>query len=306
MNLPTLPDSATILTEMKTATGWPNITVSNDGTYILEFGLTDVPVIKGLRQGRNNFILDFESFNGLPISFLVTIGTATHQYWTLNGQQHRANDKPAYVGVDPAENRYIQRWFWNGVAHRPRGPAKILMSGVGTSDVEGFRGYRMMTWEMAAYEWWREGFQCKYPDPSSALVSKGQTIINRETGRVDSPRGDLAAFSCQGAEFEWGYTEHQKKVLEDAFLPNKGEVVELSETYADGEMTGRSCFMVDFSWWRNGRLIADGLTKFHEEIKTNLIADLGLWDGPFYGKEDTEFLVLAEYERVGPDDEPQA
>jgi len=94
-----------------------------------------------------------------------------------------------------------------------------------------------------------------------------------------------------------------KADMTDMFLPNKLEMSDVLERYQDGKFIDRTCSRSDFEWIRNGAVIANKLTRFNEAVRENLISDLGLWKGPFYPTSEVEFLLLAEYERVGKDEE---
>ena len=87
-------DATDIIADMKVATGWNDISLVNE-TIVMRFDISDMKVISGLEQGKENMYLDFEDFKECPISFVVTMGDAVHQYWTLGDKLHRVNDLPA-------------------------------------------------------------------------------------------------------------------------------------------------------------------------------------------------------------------
>ena len=115
--------------KIKIATGWERVAKVND-SYVLSFGMGDIPVIKGLvvDQAADTFYLEFEEFKPLPISFLVNIGDSYNQYWTINKRLHRTGDLPAYVSYDETKSSIVRRCYWNGLLHRTNVPSRETIS----------------------------------------------------------------------------------------------------------------------------------------------------------------------------------
>jgi hypothetical protein len=306
MTLPTKTNTDEIVNELKIATGWQKISYVN-GSYVIGFTLGDMQTIKGLDQGQGCFVLNFPAFENLPLSFHVTSlkqkgNVTTYQYWTINGRMHRADGKPSYVSYDEENDRIIRRWHWNGLLHRVDGPAKEMIKGFRfTDDLDGYNNHIKEDWNLMTLEWWKEGFQCKFPDPQEATIEAGWRLRNKKTGKIDSPRADLSAWGSDYVTMRWDTST--KDEATDMFVPLAVEIDDLIEWYQDGVLKDRTCARSDFQWVRNGRVINDTLTKFDEAIRTSLIADLGIWQGPFYPSSEVEFLMLSEYERVGKDTE---
>lgn len=306
MNSPIKSDSEKIVDELKIATGWQRISYVSDA-YVIGFNLTDMQTIKGLIQGQDCFSLNFSAFDNLPLSFYVTARDnhglmSTYQYWTVNGRMHRIDDRPSYVSYDESKNRIIRRWHWNGLLHRVNGPAKEMIKGFRVTDnLDGYAGYSKEDWELMALEWWKEGFQCKFPNPQEATVETGWRLRNKKTKKIDSPRDDLSSWGADLVNIRWDAPH--KDVVQDMFIPTTLEMDDLIEWYKDGVLKDRTCSRADFQWTRNGRAMTDSFTKFNEAIKVSIISELGLWQGPFYPTSEVEFLLLAEYERMGKDAE---
>ncbi len=304
MALPTIIDTDEVVNALKTATGWQRISYV-DGSYVIGFKHMDMQTIKGLDQGQGCFKLNFTAFENLPLSFHITSSkqqgnVSTYQYWTVNGRMHRIDGKPSYISFDEKNDRIIRRWHWNGLLHRVNGPAKEMIKGFRiTDDIDGYDGYLKEDWNLMTLEWWKEGFQCKFPDPQEATIETGWRFRNKKTKKIESPRADLSAWGADLVTMRWDSSSKSEKP--DMFIPYTLEIDDLIEWYQDGVMKDRTCSRADFQWLRNGRVENNTLTKFNEAIRTSLIADLGIWQGPFYPSSEVEFLLLAEYERVGKD-----
>ncbi len=304
MTLPTKTDTDKIVNELKVATGCQEISYVN-GSYLISFNSKNMQTIKGLIQGQDCFALGFSVFDNFPLSFYFTseqrLGNiSTHQYWTVNGRMHRTGGKPAYVSYDEYNDRIIRRWYWNGLLHRVDGPAKEMIKGFRISELElAWTDYQKENWDLMTLEWWKEGFQCKFPDPREATIENGWRTRHKKTKLIEAPEVDLGGWGADHVNMAWTATD--KSTTPDMFVPFKLEMTDVLERYQDGEFLDRTCSRSDFEWIRHGRLISDELTKFNEAVKKNLISDLGLWQGPFYPSSEIEFLLLAEYERVGKD-----
>lgn len=306
MTLPTTTDTDKVVNELKVATGWQKISYVN-GSYVIGFDLMHMQTIKGLIQGQDCFALSFSAFDNLPLSFYITAKEhhgkiSTHQYWTVNGRRHRADDRPAYVSYDEDNDRIIRRWYWNGLLHRVNGPAKEMIKGFRiTENLDEYSGYSKEDWNLMTLEWWKEGFQCKFPDPQEATIETGWRFRNKKTKKIDSPRDDLSSWGADLVNMRWDTPA--KDYMSDMFIPLTLEMDDLIEWYKNGVLKDRTCSRADFQWTRHGRAITNPFTKFNEAVKVNLISELGLWQGPFYPTSEVEFLLLAEYERVGKDAE---
>lgn len=285
-----------IIAEIKTATGWQKVFYKNE-YFILEFPLNEMRVIKGLKQGNNTVYLDFESFAELPISFIVNVDEITHQYWTLGGRLHRVGGKPAYVSVDNIKDRVIRRWYWNGLLHRTNGPAKEMISGYMVGDIDGMDGYYQEKWSYMVLEWYQEGFSASFPFINEVELETGTRTRDSKTHKIHSPRPDLHAFYTERANFRW-----KSGAVGSDFRPMTAEILDLSETYEQGELKERGCSLVDFSWQSGDKTIAAAdITKFNEEFRDGeLLSLINLW-GSFYTDTSTEFLVLSEFGRIGTD-----
>lgn len=283
--------------ELKTATGWPNIQYV-DSSYVLTFDIKDMRRIKGLKQGKETLYLQFDTFNHLPISFVVKFDRTVHQYWTLGGQLHRPHARPAYISYDPDKDRIIRRWYWHGILHRMGGPAKEMIQGHEVKDMAGFDDYYRESWKTMQISWYREGLACSFPYPTEAIIKGGSRIRNRKTHRVESPRDDLSAASHTEVEIEW-----QNPKPGSMFWPKVATFADLSEWYLGGVFKSRCAMWCDITWMQGAtEHKADQMTRFNEEFRDGeLISAVDLW-GEFYDEEG-EFLLLTEFERIGKDPE---
>ena len=306
MNLPTPTDAQKTVDELKLATGWQEISYVN-GSYVIGFELMKMQTIKGLIHGQDCFALSFSAFDNLPLSFYVRVEemdgkVATHQYWTVNGRMHRTDGKPAYVSYFETEDRIIRRWYWNGLLHRTDGPAKEMIVGFRISELgDLWKDYQKEEWSRMTLEWWKEGFQCKFPDPQEATIEEGWRTRNKKTKLIESPSDDVGGWGADRMNILWDAPYDDKMV--DMFVPHKLEMTDVVERYQGGKFLDRTSSEVDFEWLRHGVVVSNKLTQFNEAVREHLISDLGLWQGPFYPTSEIEFLLLAEYERVGKDSE---
>jgi len=285
---------AEIVREIKFATGHSNVSFVGD-SYVLAFEIKQAKLIKGLRMCKDAFSLDFESFENLPISFLVSIGDAAHQYWTVNRRLHRAGGRPSYVAYDPKTNRGIRRWHWNGMLHRTNGPAKEMITGFKVETVLPTMDHHYKeSWDSMNYEWWTEGMSAKYPYPQCCTISNGWRIKRKSDKRLDSPREDLASFGMSMLDMRWDISNHEDT---DTILPMHLEAGDLVEWFRADEYLDRTAAFVDITWSRGGKKLGD-LSQLNEVVSERLIKDLGLWNAPFYKDEEVEFLVLSEYNRL--------
>jgi hypothetical protein len=283
-----------IINELKIATGWKDISYVGD-SFVIQLNIQEMRCIKGLKQGNECVHLEFEDFKHLPISFVVTVDKTVHQYWTLGRQLHRIKDRPAYVSYDPTKDRIMRRWYWNGLKHRTTGPAQEMIKSYAVVDIEGMPNYYQESWEYMSLFWFREGFPAKFPYCSEATIENGIRIRNKETGKIDSPRGDLSAFTSEQCSFIWD--SHASK----AFRPTDVNIYDLSEIYDDGVLKDRSCSTCDFSWKHgDSNFKANEHTKFNEEFKTSLLSVIDLW-GEFYREDGDEFIVISEFNRITGD-----
>jgi hypothetical protein len=281
-----------IVEELKIATGWKDISYVGE-SFVINLDINDMRCIKGLKQGNGCLYLEFEDFRDLPVSFVVTVGNTVHQYWTLGRQLHRTGDRPAYVAYEPDKDRIIRRWFWNGLKHRVAGPAREMIKGYTVADIEGIDGFYQESWEYMSMEWFQEGFSSKFPYCSEATIERGQRIKNKETNRIQSPRGDLSAYTAERCEFIWDTRAPQAE-----FKPTSAEILELSEVYDEEGFKSRTCTMCDFNWRRGSTdFFAADHTAFNEEFKGELFSIVDLW-GKFYKDEEAEFLVISEFNRI--------
>jgi hypothetical protein len=161
------------------------------------------------------------------------------------------------------------------------------------ADIEGISGFYQESWEYMSLEWFQEGFSSKFPYCSEATIETGQRIKNKETNRIHSPRGDLAAYTAERCEFIWDTRSPQA-----GFKPTSAEIIDLSELYDETGFKSRTCSICDFNWRRGSTdFLANDHTAFNEEFKGELFSIVDLW-GKFYEDEEAEFLVISEFNRI--------
>jgi len=288
-------DANNIVGEMQIATGWKDINLVGD-SIVVRLDIAEMKCITGLKQGNDCLYLEFEEFKQIPISFLVTQGDTVHQYWTIGQRLHRTNDLPAYVSYDPDNDRIIRRWYWNGLKHRTTGPAQEMTKGFKVSDIDGFSDFYQETWDYMTLEWFQEGFASRFPYCAKATLEEGQRIKNKTTNRVQSPRKDLPALVIESCTLEW---DNFNPSME--FRPVSATIMELRELNDGEQVTERECSRCDFTWQRGDDVFpANDHTAFNEMFKHDLFSLVDLW-GPFYKEEDTEFILITEFNRINED-----
>jgi hypothetical protein len=286
-------DANNAVEELQVATGWKDISLVGE-SIVLRFDIQEMKCITGLKQGTDCLYLEFDEFKQIPISFLVTQGNTVHQYWTIGNRLHRTGDLPAYVAYDPDKDRILRRWYWNGLKHRLTGPAQEMTKGFKVADIDGFSNFYQETWDYMTLEWFQEGFPSRFPYCAKATLEEGQRIKNKTTNRVQSPREDLPALVVENCTLEWDNFKPNQE-----FRPVKAMIMELRELHnSDGEITGRECSQCDFTWQRGEDIFpAQQHTAFNEVFKCDLFPLIDLW-GPFYREEDTEFILITEFNRI--------
>ena len=288
-------DANNIVGEMQIATGWKDISLVGE-SIVLRLDIEEMKCITGLKQGNDCLYLEFEDFKQIPISFLVTQGNTVHQYWTIGDRLHRTRDLPAYVAYDPDKDRIIRRWYWNGLKHRTTGPAQEMTKGFKVTDIDGFSNFYQETWNYMTLEWFQEGFASRFPYCAKATLEEGQRIKNKTTNRVQSPRKDLPALVVESCTLEW---DNFNPSME--FRPVSATILELRELNDGEQVTGRECSLCDFTWQRGSDVFpAHEHTAFNETFKHDLFPLIDLW-GPFYREEDTEFILITEFNRIKED-----
>lgn len=282
-----------VIQEIKMATGYDNVYFVKN-SYVIDFDITKSHCIKGLRTCKNSFVLDFEFLNGMPISFLVRtkLGNILSQYWTLNGQLHRGHDLPATVFIDEEKQTIIRKWYWNGVLHRTNGPAKQRIVNYQVDyDLKEFPYHFKESWDELNQEWWSEGYSCLYPTPKICSIDTGYHLKRKLDKVLDSPAEDFPAVVYDRGIIEWDNNE------EDALLPKEIEFVSLQEWYENAKFLDRNALKLMTAWVQGNKEIAY-FYEIDNFVLKHFLNDLGLWSAPFYRKDDIEFLLLSEYDKL--------
>ncbi len=285
-------DANKIVEELQIATGWKDISLVG-ASIVFRLDIQDMKCITGLKQGSDCLYLEFEEFKQIPISFLVTQGDTVHQYWTIGDRLHRTNDLPAYVAYDPDKDRIIRRWYWNGLKHRTTGPAQEMTKGFKVVDIDGLGNFYQETWDYMTLEWYQEGFASRFPYCAKATLEEGQRIKNKTTNHVQSPRKDIPALVVVDCILEWDNFNPSQE-----FRPVSATIRELRELNDGEQVTGRECSQCDFTWQQGSDVFkAVDHKEFNEVVKNDFISLIDLW-GPFYKEEDTEFILITEFNRI--------
>lgn len=291
--------------KIKTATGWERVSKVKD-SYVLSFGMGDIPMIKGLiiDQDSDTFYLEFEEFESIPISFLVDIGDSYNQYWTVNKRLHRIGGLPAFISYDETESSIVRRWYWNGLLHRTDGPAREAIFGYKREELDFLPSHYKESWETMKLEWWEEGLQCYYESPCKANIYGGWRYRKTSNNALDNFEKDSPAFGANRINFEWMPGYKLTKNL-DALVPYRAEIHDLVEYYKDGKYQKREAERTIFDWARNGKILDDQEDEkrltFNDMISGSLFSSFNLWKRPFYKDAESEFLTLTEFVRVYDD-----
>lgn len=291
--------------KIKIATGWERVAKVND-SYVLSFGMGDIPVIKGLvvDQAADTFYLEFKEFEPLPISFLVNIGDSYNQYWTINKRLHRTGDLPAYVSYDETKSSIVRRWYWNGLLHRTNGPARETINNFEREELDELPDHYKESWVTMRLEWWEEGMQSCYESPCKADVYSGWRYRKKSNNALDNFDKDSPAFGANLVNISWMPGYKSTKYL-DALVPYRAELRDLVEYYKDGKYQKREAEQTNFDWVRNGKILEDHQDEkqcaFNNMVNESLLSSFNLWKRPFYKDEEAEFLTIAEFGRVYDD-----
>jgi len=89
------------------------------------------------------------------------------------------------------------------------------------------------------------------------------------------------------------------KRKEGELLIQSLEATGMSEKYDQGEFKKRLCDSLTMIWLKNDQALdATRIQPFVEFIRTKLLSDLDLWSGNLYPDDETEFLIISEFDRL--------
>lgn len=296
-----------VLEEIKTATGWNHV-VKKDSGYVITFQESDACQIKGLSKNDTTFYLTFESLSAIPICFHIIRHGRHFQYWTLNDQLHRSNDKPAYIMYDQEGKRYHRRWYWHGLMHRIGGPAEESVQGYNADDAT-YSSHLKEEFKHMEMEWWTEGIRNNGANgiPIWASAEDGWRCKNKATGKLDWPDEEWPAFYASTVKIEWSnpgarmieYADKSKYA--DMLRPTRLVSTCMSETYSQGELLNRTCEFFEMQWARGVEELhsrTDQLVKFNDAVKTELLTGLNLWNGSLTSDAETDLILTSEFNRI--------
>jgi len=152
--------------------------------------------------------------------------------------------------------------------------------------------------------WYREGVAPKFGQIISASVDDGYFMIDTQTNKYDDPENGFPAFKCERAVFNIE-TSPGNPSEKSALIPSQVSLPELTESYRSGELIGRDWRPQDgsFNWHRDSNALRGaykhkGFNELAEVLRESLSIDLGLWEGPFYKEQQTEVIVITEFDRL--------
>jgi hypothetical protein len=296
-----------ILEEIKTATGW-NQVAKEDSGYVITFHEREAHQIKGLSKNDTTFYLAFESLSAIPICFYIIRHGRHFQYWTLNDQLHRSDDKPAYIMYDQEGNRYHRRWYWHGLMHRTGGPAEESVQGY-NPDHTTYNSHIKEEFKRMEMEWWSEGIRSNGGEgiPIWASADDGWRCKNKVTGLLDWPDEDWPAFFANCVKIEWEnpgarmIDYFDKSSYSGELRPTRLVATNVSEKYLQGELTDRACEFFEMQWALGDKEIyhnTDKMVKFNDAIKTELLTGLNFWKGSLLSDAETDLILTSEFNRI--------
>lgn len=291
-----------LLDEIKAATHWHDVKKVDDA-YVITFDFKDFRHIIGLARGEemDSFYLNFDSLRQVPISFLVSLGSSTVQYWTLNQRLHRTGGRPALTSITPEGFRpttetytIARRWFWNGMPHRLDGPAVQKINGYQASINEG---YLTESWDGMNLIWIIEGQPACYPHPQQAKLFNGSCVRDARTKQYHQS-GDYPAFHADEATFHWQVSSTDE--FKDHLVPLCAEISGFREYYERGKLINRDADHLEMEWSHRGKDLSKitDLNSFIDALmSTGLLRKLDFWKGPFYSRAGIELMVLTEFQK---------
>lgn len=296
-----------LLEEIKNATGWSHVTKKDSG-YVITFNECEAHQIQGLSKNDTTFFLAFESLSAVPICFHIIRHGRHFQYWTLNDQLHRSDDKPAYIMYDQEGKRYHRRWYWHGLMHRTGGPAEESVQGYKADDTT-YSSHIKEEFKRMEMEWWTEGIRSNGVDgiPIWASADDGWRCKNKATGLLDWPDEEWPAFYANGVKIEWANPGSRmidyvdKSAYPDVLRPTRLVATNMSEKYSQGELLDRTCEFFEMQWARGDKEIYHNtakMVKFNDAIKTELLTGLNFWKGNLLSDAETDLILTSEFNRI--------
>ncbi len=287
------------LEELRSALNWSGVFQGKD-CLVITFEEGQAGLIQGLSRNDQCFFLNFPEYQNHPVSFLVSRGPETFQYWVLGDKLHRV-DHPAKISSydDGTTKRSLVEYFENGLVHRTGGPAQVNVKGqtLGTihplTQTDLGKDYVIEEWdEMEAY-WFERGIPPLYPQPFSVLCTNGYRIY-RTTGSepiLDDFR-EHPAFSAGTMVSNW---TREKDSTQDDDIRMRFLLVEgYHRHYHMGEPGTQGCEEIKrMSWIIQGE-ITDIDPKVADGMRKNLFPEWNIWEGPLFPDEQEEIFAITE------------
>lgn len=99
--------------------------ISSGSGFLIRMPFRSLTQLHGLVNVGRGYVFSHKELFEAPICLEVQYGESASnrlptqkwtQYWSFNGQIHRADDRPAIISA--SSNSYQKWWYWGGVTHR--------------------------------------------------------------------------------------------------------------------------------------------------------------------------------------------
>lgn len=278
--------------DLRVVTGWSKISIIG-GTMVFDLREDEIEQVKHLRRTEHGLVLDYPDFQGIPISFFVTSmdGNSVTQYYTLNGTMHRGLDLPSRVTFDLEKDTVESSWFYKDTRHREAGPA--VENGKGFNLVDHGIVYWEESWAALNLEWFLDGMSMGRQRPKRAELTQVKRTRRKDTRLLEDPEEGTSALTAKTASFYW--CTHEEYGPQSGLSPIKVEFEDLEESYEKGVLKSRSCSSILVVWSLRGEVLSS--PDVSEFIRTQMINQIEVWNGPFYPNREAELIILNEFDR---------
>lgn len=285
------------LEELRTALNWNGVYQGRD-CLVVRFEESDAGIINGLRANDQCFYLEFPEYQEHLISFQITRGPETFQYWVLGDRLHR-NRGPAKVVNNSQTNVSVISYYQNGLKHRDVGPAELIMRGHGVTDIHP-RTQEDMSPDFIAeefgeleYYWFERGEPPLYPKPFAIYCENGHRIYRTTTNEplLDDFRGN-PAFEVGKLTGNW-YRENDA-LTDDSFRMRFLVCKNYTRSYQHGNPVQHDAQAIDHLTWVIHGETQDTPPEKRENILKNMFSEWNLWEGPLFPNEQEEVFAMGE------------
>jgi len=285
------------LNELKTALNWTGVFQGSD-CLVIHCDENDLGLLTGVKSNNNCFFLDYPEFQDQPVSFVITRGPETFQYFVLGDRLNR-NNGPALIRNNEATRTSHLTYFENGLKHNDNGPAEIIIRGQSVSNIhprtldDMGSSYLVEEWNEYEAYWFDRGVQSLYPFPHSMLCRNGHRIF-RTTGSkfVLDDYEDEPAFTTQSLICNW--SREGSALEDDAFRVRSMVLADYYRKFKDDTPQTHGCAEIKkIGWVSNGEL-TDSPREKRERVRLDLFPNWNIFEGPFFPDDMEKIFAITE------------